>query len=512
MLMTAPAQKTPVVLVILDGWGLSDSIVANAVAQGDTPNFDRIWTHDPHSTLIACGNAVGLPEGQMGNSEVGHTNIGAGRIVWMDLPKIDRAIETGEFAANAALQGFITGLKASGGTAHLAGLLGPGGVHAHSRHIAAAARIVADAGVPVALHLYADGRDTPPKSADRFLAALVADLPEGARIATLSGRFYAMDRDNRWDRVQAAFDAMAAGKGTPATTAGAAITNAYTAGETDEFITPAVIGGYAGMKDGDGLLFLNFRADRAREILSALVDPDFHNFDASTRPVFASVAGIVEYSIRHNAFMKVLFASEEIVNTLGQWVADHGLTQFRIAETEKYPHVTFFLNGGVETPYPSEDRHMAPSPKVRTYDMQPEMSAAEVTEHLAQAIRSRAYDLIVCNYANPDMVGHTGDLEAAKIACAAVDRGLGEALTALAEVGGAMLVTADHGNCDMMIDPETGGVHTAHTLNPVPVVLVGGPAGAALRSGGVLGDLAPTLLQLMHLPQPAEMTGKTLIT
>lgn len=509
--MTASDRKTPVVLVILDGWGLSDSVVANAVAQADTPNFDRIWTGMPRSTLTACGNAVGLPEGQMGNSEVGHTNIGAGRIVWMDLPKIDRAIETGAFAANPALQGFIADLKASGGTAHLAGLLGPGGVHAHSRHIAAAARVIAAAGVPVALHLYADGRDTPPKSADIFLKALRADLPEAARIATVSGRFYAMDRDNRWDRVQAAFDAMTAAKGAKAPTAEAAIADAWAAGETDEFITPAAIGDYAGMKDGDGLLFLNFRADRAREILSALADPDFAEFDVSSRPAFASVAGIVEYSTRHNAFMKVLFPSEDIVNTLGQWVAEHGRTQFRIAETEKYPHVTFFLNGGVETPYPGEDRYMAPSPKVRTYDLQPEMSAPEVTEHLAQAIRSRAYDLIVCNYANPDMVGHTGDLEAAKIACAAVDKGLGEAMAALDDVGGAMLVTADHGNCDMMIDPETGGVHTAHTLNPVPVVLVGGPAGATLRSGGVLGDLAPTLLQLMHLPQPPEMTGKTLI-
>jgi 2,3-bisphosphoglycerate-independent phosphoglycerate mutase len=509
--MTAAAEKTPVVLVILDGWGLSDSLVANAVAQAETPNFDRIWTQQPHSTLTACGNAVGLPEGQMGNSEVGHTNIGAGRIVWMDLPKIDRAIETGAFASNPVLLGFIADLKACGGTAHLAGLLGPGGVHAHSRHIAAATRIIAAAGVPVALHLYADGRDTPPKSADRFLVALRADLPVGAVIATISGRFHAMDRDNRWERVEAAFRAMTAADGTPAATPQAAIANAWAKGETDEFITPAVIGDYAGMKDGDGLLFLNFRADRAREILSALADPDFNHFDVSARPAFAAVAGIVEYSSRHNAFMKAMFPSQEIVNTLGQWVADHGMTQFRIAETEKYPHVTFFLNGGVESPYPGEDRYMAPSPKVRTYDLRPEMSAPEVTEHLAAAIRSRAYDLIVCNYANPDMVGHTGDLEAAKIACATVDKGLGAAMAALAEVGGAMLVTADHGNCDMMIDPETGDVHTAHTLNPVPVVLVGGPEAATLRSGGVLGDLAPTLLQLMHLPQPSQMTGVTLI-
>jgi 2,3-bisphosphoglycerate-independent phosphoglycerate mutase len=509
--MTASTPKTPVVLVIMDGWGLSDTSVANAVAQGDTPVFDRIWREAPHTTLTACGNAVGLPEGQMGNSEVGHTNIGAGRIVWMDLPKIDTAIETGAFAANGALQDFIAALKASGGTAHLAGLLGPGGVHAHTSHIAATAQVVAGAGVPVALHLFLDGRDTPPKSAIGFLADLRAGLPDVAAIATVSGRFYAMDRDTRWDRVEAAFLAMTRGIGEAAPTAEAAIDAAYARGETDEFALPTAIDGHGGMKDGDGLLFLNFRADRAREILSALADPAFDGFATDARPAFAAVAGMVEYSSRHNRYMTVLFPSEEIANTLGEWVAAHGKTQLRLAETEKYPHVTFFLNGGVETPYPGESRHMAPSPKVRTYDMAPEMSAPEVTDHLTAAIRSRDYDLIVCNYANPDMVGHTGDIEAAKIACAEVDRGVGEAIKALEEVGGAMIVTADHGNCDMMVDPITGAPHTAHTLNPVPAILIGGPDGARLRDGGVLGDLAPTLLALMHLAQPADMTGRSLI-
>ncbi|MGG7564673.1 2,3-bisphosphoglycerate-independent phosphoglycerate mutase [Rhodovulum sp. DZ06] len=508
----APGEKRPVVLVILDGWGLSDRTEANAVALAETPNFDRIHAECPASTLTACGNAVGLPEGQMGNSEVGHMNIGAGRIVWMDLPKIDKAIETGDFAARPALQKFIADMTASGGTAHLAGLLGPGGVHAHSRHMAAAARVIAAAGIPVVLHLYADGRDTPPASSRKFLGDLVAALPHsGVSIGTVSGRFYAMDRDKRWDRVEAAFRAMTAAEGERAPDAEEAIIIAASKGETDEFITPTVIEGYEGMKDGDGLLFLNFRADRAREILSALADPEFSDFDVSARPAFAAVAGMVEYSDRHNDFMGVLFPSDDIVNTLGEWTAKHGRTQFHIAETEKYPHVTFFLNGGLENPYEGETRYMAPSPKVRTYDMQPEMSAPEVTEHLADAIRSRDYDLIVCNYANPDMVGHTGDLQAAMAACAEVDRGLGEALKALEEAGGAMIVTADHGNCDMMVDPETGGPHTAHTLNPVPVILVGGPEGATLRKGGVLGDLAPTLLQLMGLPQPAEMTGESLI-
>jgi 2,3-bisphosphoglycerate-independent phosphoglycerate mutase len=511
MTAPAPAPKTPVVLVILDGWGLSDSVEANAVARADTPVFDKIWREAPHTALTACGAAVGLPEGQMGNSEVGHTNIGAGRIVWMDLPKIDTAIDTGAFADNDALGAFIAALRASGGTAHLAGLLGPGGVHAHSRHIAAAATAIAGAGVPVALHLFLDGRDTPPKSAMGYLETLRADLPPGAIIATITGRFHAMDRDNRWERVEGAFRVMTEGAGAAAPSAQAAIAAAYDRGESDEFAAPTAIDGYVGMADGDGLMFLNFRADRAREILSALVDPSFDAFDVGARPAFACALGMVEYSAAHNGWMAVMFPSDAIVNTLGQWVAGHGKTQLRLAETEKYPHVTFFLNGGVETPYPGETRHMAPSPKVRTYDLAPKMSAPEVTAHLAAAIRSRDYDLIVCNYANPDMVGHTGDIAAAMIACAEVDRGLGEAIAALEAVGGAMIVTADHGNCDMMVDPINGEPHTAHTLNPVPAILLGGPAGAHLRDGGVLGDLAPTLLALMHLPQPEEMTGRSLL-
>ncbi|MSU92265.1 2,3-bisphosphoglycerate-independent phosphoglycerate mutase [Rhodobacteraceae bacterium 2CG4] len=501
----------PVVLCILDGWGLNPSREANAVAQADTPNFDRIMRECPNATLTAHGPAVGLPEGQMGNSEVGHTNIGAGRIVWMDLPKIDKAIEDGDFDSNPALTAFAETLKATGGVAHLAALASPGGVHAHQRHIARAAQVLAGQGIPVAVHAFTDGRDVPPKSAREQLAKLAADLPAGARIATVSGRFYAMDRDNRWDRVEQAFQAMTAGKGARADSAEAAVAAAYEADITDEFVTPTVVGDHAGMKDGDGLLFLNFRADRAREILSALADPEFAEFDVSARPDFAAVCGLVEYSDRHNEYMQVMFPSEEIVNTLGAFVAAKGLKQFRIAETEKYPHVTFFLNGGIEIPEQGEERYMAPSPRVKTYDMQPEMSAAEVTDNLVRAVESGDYALIVVNYANPDMVGHTGDLEAAKTACAAVDRGLGHLLAALEQTGGAAIVTADHGNCEMMIDPETGGPHTAHTLNPVPVILVGGPAGARVRDGGTLADLAPSLLALMGLEQPAEMTGRSLI-
>ncbi len=501
----------PVVLCILDGWGLSPERAANAVAQADTPNFDRIWAECPHATLAAHGPAVGLPEGQMGNSEVGHTNIGAGRVVWMDLPRIDNAIEDGSFATNTALGRFIAGVRAHGGTAHVAGLASPGGVHAHQRHIAAAARAIAAAGVPVAVHAFLDGRDVAPVSAAAQIAALEADLPAGARIATVSGRFYAMDRDHRWERVAQAVAAMLHGEGLRAASAAEAIEAAYARGETDEFVTPTVIGDYAGARDGDGLFFANFRADRARQILGALVDPGFDGFDTGTRPTWAGALGMVEYSDALNGFMEAMFPAGAIVNTLGAWVAGKGLRQFRLAETEKYPHVTFFLNGGVEVPAEGEVRHMAPSPKVRTYDLAPEMAAAEVTEHLVAAIRSRDYALIVVNFANPDMVGHTGDLAAAVRAVEAVDRGLGAALDAIGEAGGAMIVTADHGNCEVMVDPVTGGPHTAHTLNPVPVILAGGPAGARLREGGRLADLAPTLLALMGLPQPAEMTGTSLL-
>lgn len=363
----------------------------------------------------------------------------------------------------------------------------------------------------VVIHAYLDGRDVAPQSADEQIAQLEADLPEGATIGTICGRFFAMDRDNRWDRVQQAFDVMVDGKGKSADHAADAIGSAYDIGETDEFVSPTAIGGYGGMNDNDGLLFVNFRADRAREIMASLGDPVFDAFDVSARPKFAAICGMVEYSNKHNKYMDVMFPSEEIVNTLGHWVSSHGLKQYRLAETEKYPHVTFFMNGGEEVPESGEDRYVAPSPKVKTYDMQPEMSAAEVTDHLVDAINGQEYDLIIVNFANPDMVGHTGDLQAAMQACEAVDEGVGKALEALESVGGAMILTADHGNCETMVDPETGGPHTAHTLNPVPVVLIGGPAGASLRAGGRLGDLAPSLLTLMNLPIPDEMTGESLI-
>ncbi len=503
--MTTPK---PVVLCILDGWGLRSESEGNAVALANTPNFDRIMRECPSDTLTTFGPDVGLPDGQMGNSEVGHMNIGAGRVVEMDLARINSVIARDALADQPAVQRI---LNAGDGTVHLCGVLSDGGVHSHIDHMIGMMNVLADAGKRVALHLFTDGRDVAPKSAGTYLQTLQTALAEDAFIATVSGRYYAMDRDNRWDRVSQAYAAMVRGDGVGAVSAAQVISGNYANDTSDEFFLPSVIGDYAGMADGDVLVCLNFRADRAREILAAIAAPDFDGFDTGTRPKLALVSGFTEYSKAHSEYCDVIFPEEDIVNTLGSWVAQKGLSQFRIAETEKYPHVTFFLNGGVEVPEEGEDRYLAPSPKVATYDLQPEMSSEEVTEHLVGAVSSGKYDLIIVNYANPDMVGHTGDLEAAMAACASVDVGLGQVEAAVIAAGGAMIVCADHGNCETMIDPETGGPHTAHTVNPVPVVLIGGPSGAKLRAGGRLADLAPSLLALMGLDQPKEMTGKSLI-
>ncbi|UWQ53574.1 2,3-bisphosphoglycerate-independent phosphoglycerate mutase [Leisingera caerulea] len=505
--MTAPK---PVVLCILDGWGSAEPGKANAPYLAKTPTFDAIMAKGPSAKLITHGPDVGLPTGQMGNSEVGHTNIGAGRVVAMDLGQIDLAIEDGSFFENEALQAFTAKLKDTGGAAHLMGLVSDGGVHGHISHILAAVKAITDAGVPVWLHAITDGRDVAPKSAFGYFRELEEKLPEGARIATVTGRYFAMDRDNRWGRVSEAYDAMIHAKGRPGLNAHGAVDHAYNQSETDEFIAATVLAGYEGMKDGDGFFCLNFRADRAREILSAIGEPGFDEFETGARPKLASLLGMVEYSDGHNDYMTTCYPKAAIVNTLGEWVAKQGKRQFRLAETEKYPHVTFFLNGGKEEPEEGEDRYMPKSPNVATYDLQPEMSAPEVTEKFVEAIEA-GYDLIVTNYANPDMVGHTGDLKAAMLACEAVDRGLAQVVEALEKAGGAMIVTADHGNCEVMVDPETGGAHTAHTLNLVPVALVGGPEGARLRDGR-LADLAPTILELMGLEKPAEMTGESLLS
>ncbi|MEL7099177.1 MAG: 2,3-bisphosphoglycerate-independent phosphoglycerate mutase [Pseudomonadota bacterium] len=498
----------PVVLCILDGWGLAPEGPGNAPALARTPNVDNVLANCPSATLITHGPDAGLPTGQMGNSEVGHTNIGAGRVVAMDLGQIDLAIEEGSFFHNAALKDFIAKTKAAGGRAHVLGVMSDGGVHGHLSHMIAAAKACADAGLEVLIHALTDGRDVAPKSAYGYLETLSAALPDHARIASVTGRYFAMDRDNRWDRVAEAYRAIVLGTGLTATDAHGAITAAYNRSETDEFVSATVLGDYSGARDGDGLFCLNFRADRAREIMAAVGAPDFGAFDTGARPRWSALLGMAEYSDAHNAYIATAYPKPEIPNTLGAWVARQGLCQFRVAETEKYPHVTFFLNGGIETPAAGEDRTMPKSPQVATYDLQPEMSCAEVTDRLIEAIEG-GYDLIVVNYANPDMVGHTGDLHAAIAACEAVDAGLGRALEALEKAKGVMVLTADHGNCEVMIDPVSGGPHTAHTLNPVPVAVIGATGTLA---DGCLADLAPTVLSLMGLDAPPEMTGKVLLS
>jgi 2,3-bisphosphoglycerate-independent phosphoglycerate mutase len=503
----------PVMLVVLDGWGWREDPADNAVRQARTPCFDALWAAGPRAFLRTSGLDVGLPEGQMGNSEVGHLNLGAGRVVMQDLPRIDAAVADGSIAALPALTALIAALKASGGTCHLLGLVSPGGVHSHQRHAAALARVLAAAGVPVAIHALTDGRDTPPKAAPGYLLTLLADIAglPGVRVATVIGRYWAMDRDNRWDRVRKAHDAMVSAEGEArAADPVAAVEAAHARDVTDEFTPATVIGDYTGMRDGDGLLCFNFRADRVREILGALLDPGFAGFPRGRVVRFAAAAGLTEYSQALNAHLGTLFAPQSMEDILGAVVARAGRTQLRMAETEKYPHVTYFLNGGEEREYPGEDRIMVPSPKVATYDLQPEMSAPELTGKAVAAIGSGKYDLIVLNFANPDMVGHTGSLPAAITAVETVDACLGRIAEAVARQGGALLVTADHGNCEMMRDPATGGPHTAHTTNPVPVLLAGGPPGTTLAEGR-LADVAPTLLALMGIPQPAAMTGRPLL-
>jgi 2,3-bisphosphoglycerate-independent phosphoglycerate mutase len=497
-------------LVVLDGFGWRDPAPDNAVWLARKPCFDALWQAGPRAFLKTSGADVGLPDGQMGNSEVGHLNLGAGRVVMQDLPRIDAAIADGSIATLPALTELIAALKRSGGACHLMGLASPGGVHSHQDHAAALARALTDAGIPVAVHAWTDGRDTAPRSADAFLADLEDELPPGATIATVIGRYFAMDRDNRWERVEAAWRAMVLAEGSHAADAVAAVEAAYANDKSDEFAPPTVIGDYAGMRDGDGILCFNFRADRVREILAALLDPHFTGFARPRIPQFASAVGMTAYSETLAARMKVLFAPQPMDGLLGETVAAAGRTQLRIAETEKYPHVTYFLNGGREQPYDGEARILVPSPKVATYDLQPEMSAPEITRRAVEAIGSGKYDLIVLNFANPDMVGHTGDLGAAVRAIEAVDAGLAAIVGALRTAGGCALVTADHGNAEQMRDPMTGGPHTAHTTNVVPAVLANGPAGARLRDGR-LADVAPTLLALMGVPKPPAMTGESLL-
>jgi 2,3-bisphosphoglycerate-independent phosphoglycerate mutase len=509
MINGSKQKRRPVMLVVLDGWGWREETADNAVRQANTPTFNRLWGSGPHAFLRTDGREVGLPPGQMGNSEVGHLNIGAGRVVMQDLPRIGDAIASGEIKQAPALAGLIAALKKSGGTCHLIGLVSPGGVHSHQDHGAALAKILTEAGVPTVAHAITDGRDTPPQSAGDDLARFTAALPRSVPVATVVGRYYAMDRDKRWERVGLAYNAIVEADGPGFTDPQAAIADAYAKKQFDEFIVPAVIGDYRGIRDGDGVLCFNFRADRVREILGAMLDPDFSGFPRKRQIKFAAAVGMAQYSEHLDALMQTIFAPQSFPNILGEVVADAGRTQLRMAETEKYPHVTYFLNGGREEPYAGEDRIMVPSPKVATYDLQPEMSAPELTAKAVQAIDSGKYDMIVLNFANPDMVGHTGSLPAAIKAVEAADTGLGKIVDAIQRSGGALLVTADHGNCELMRDPVTGGPHTSHTTNPVPVLLAGG--GDAKLADGRLADLAPTMLALMELPQPKEMTGKALL-
>jgi 2,3-bisphosphoglycerate-independent phosphoglycerate mutase len=513
--MTAAARPRPIVLAILDGWGHSERREDNALAAAKLPNYRRMLADGPWSFLATSGPAVGLPAGQMGNSEVGHMNIGGGRIVLQELDRIGNGIVDGTLIENPVLKSLIAKTKAAGGALHILGLLSPGGVHSHQEHIAALAKAGAAAGLKVWVHPFFDGRDVPPQSALEYLAefkGLLGGAP-GIAYGSVGGRFYAMDRDKRWERVTLAYDAMVDARGAHFAMPEDAVTAAYAQTITDEFVVPAIIEGYPGMKDGDGVLMANFRADRARQIMTALIDPAFDGFPRSRIVHFAAAAGVAQYSKAIAALMPSLFEPEDVPNALGEVLAKAGLKQLRIAETEKYAHVTFFFNGGRELVFDGEDRILVPSPKVKTYDLKPEMSAYEMTDALVGAIGSGKFDVIVVNYANPDMVGHSGILSAAVKAVEAVDLCLGRLRDAVEAAGGLMLVTADHGNVEQMRDPVTGAPHTAHTTFDVPLVMVNAKtlARPVSLSKGKLADIAPTILDLMGLDKPAEMTGHSLL-
>ena len=503
----------PVALVILDGWGINESCDYNAVCQARTPRIDALLRDYPSTRIGASGGDVGLPDGQMGNSEVGHLNIGAGRIVYQDLTRISKSIADGDFARNPVLTDTLERVKAAGGKLHLMGLLSDGGVHSHNTHLYALVELAKAAGVgEVCIHAFLDGRDTPPQSGAGYLEELEARLAgmHCGRVATVIGRFYAMDRDQRWDRVRSAYRAMTLGEGESAASSAEAIAAAYAAGETDEFVKPRVIDPVATIDDGDAMFFFNFRADRAREITRAFTEAEFCGFPREKKPRLSAYACLSEYDETFG--LPVAFPPQSYPHLLGEVVAAAGLHQLRIAETEKYAHVTFFFNGGSEVPFPGEDRALIPSPKdVATYDLKPEMSAAAVTDEAVACIEGGNYDFIVLNFANPDMVGHTGVLPAAIRAMETVDACLGRVVDAVLAAGGRLLITADHGNCEQMAD-GAGHPHTAHTTNAVPLILVGPERRNLTLRPGILADLAPTLLELLGLPQPEEMTGRSLIS
>jgi 2,3-bisphosphoglycerate-independent phosphoglycerate mutase len=511
------AQRTRVCLVILDGWGFREDLQDNAVSRARTPTWDALWKSGRHARghLTTHGPAVGLPEGQMGNSEVGHLNLGAGRVVVQSLQRVTQAIESGEMAQNPVLGKTLEKVRDGGRTLHLLGLVGPGGVHAVDAHLVALCRIAQQAGVGrIFVHVFLDGRDTPPRSAREFVSDLVPRL-DGARIASVQGRYWAMDRDKRWDRTEKAYRAIVQGEGIKVTDPVGAIAAAYEAGESDEFVKPRVVVDGEGnplctVQDGDALVFFNFRADRVRQITRALADDRFSGFDRGANRPKVDVVSMTQYD--EDLPLPTLFPPQPMTNILAEVLEKHGLRGFRTAETEKYPHVTYFFNGGLEEAPKGEDRRMVPSPRVPTYDLQPEMSADDVAAGLVRAIDSRGYDVLVCNFANPDMVGHTGVFEAAVKAVETVDRDMAGVVEACARTGTTLLVTADHGNCEQMWDPTTNGPHTAHTTHPVGIVLVE-PEGRRTAAGlmdGALCDVAPTILGLIGVPQPQEMTGRDL--
>ena len=507
----AKLKNAPVALIIMDGWGIGDmQDPNNAIAVAKTPVIDGLLKKYPNAQLQASGEFVGLPDGQMGNSEVGHTNIGAGRVIYQELTRITKAIKDGSFFKNEALQSIVATVKKNGSALHLMGLVSPGGVHSHSNHLYGLLELAKKEGIQkVYVHAFLDGRDVPPSSAAEYLAELEAKLKEigAGKVATISGRYYAMDRDKRWDRVQKAYDAIANAEGNQAASSAEGIQASYKEEKTDEFVVPTVIDGYLGMKSGDGVIFFNFRPDRARELTHAFTDTTFDGFERN-EDLKLSFATMTQYEEGLN--VKIAYPPQTIENTLGATIEQQGMTQLRIAETEKYAHVTFFFNGGVEEPYKGEDRILVPSPKVATYDLQPEMSAIEVTDKVVEAIKSGKYDFIILNYANGDMVGHTGIIPAAVKAVETVDTCVGRFVEAIREVGGEVCITADHGNADQMVDPETKEPFTAHTTNPVPFITVSDRVTSV--NDGALCDIAPTLLTLAGVKIPAEMTGKCLVT
>jgi len=509
-------RPKPVILIVLDGWGLRHQREHNAIAGARTPVWDRLWRELPHSAIRTSGSAVGLPSGQMGNSEVGHLNIGAGRVVYQEFTRVSRSIRTGSFFSNRTLTDAVDMAVGCNTAVHILGLLSPGGVHSHEEHIHAMARLAVERGAPrVYVHAFLDGRDMPPKSAAPSIAAMNAVFAELGRgsIASVTGRYYAMDRDNRWDRVEKAYDLLVDGVAEfEAPDAARALELAYERGETDEFVKPTRVvppgGQPVTIQDGDVVINMNYRSDRVRQITRALVEPTFEAFRRKTVRRLAVYVSLTEYSKDFD--VPIAFPPERLKNGFGEYIASLGLHQLRLAETEKYAHVTFFFNGGVEQPFEGEERLLIPSPKVPTYDLKPEMSAPEVTDALVDAILGGKYDAIVCNFANADMVGHTGNYAATVQAIETLDHCLGRVVKALHTVGGEMLVTADHGNAEQMVDEEIGQPHTAHTNNLVPLVYVGSRR-VTLRADGALCDLAPTMLQMMGLPQPQEMTGRSLI-